>query len=114
MLVPSKLTKLISLSTHLCFPVHVLIPNSTSDSSSALVAKQSIDIQFEILKNKFCNLFIDKFSNRVHALVSEKTAAHLPICEIHPGRSLHAILKKFMTVIKFEFILLQFKYIFFV
>ena len=31
-------------------------------------------------------------------LVSEKTAAHLPVCEIHPGRSLHATLKKFMTV----------------
>lgn len=40
-----------------------------------------------------------KANNRVHALVSEKTAAHLPICEIHPGRSLHAILKKFMTEI---------------
>ncbi|XP_046645727.1 8-oxo-dGDP phosphatase NUDT18-like isoform X2 [Daphnia pulicaria] len=38
-----------------------------------------------------------KTNNRVHILVSEKTAAHLPICEIHPGRSLHAILKKFMT-----------------
>jgi len=37
--------------------------------------------------------------NRVHVLVSEKTAAHLPVCEIHPGRSLHATLKKFMTEI---------------
>ncbi|XP_032787230.2 8-oxo-dGDP phosphatase NUDT18 isoform X1 [Daphnia magna] len=38
-----------------------------------------------------------KTNNKVHVLVSEKTAAHLPVCEIHPGRSLHAILKKFMT-----------------
>jgi len=38
-----------------------------------------------------------KTNNQVHVLVSEKTAAHLPICEIHPGRSLHATLKKFMT-----------------
>ena len=32
-------------------------------------------------------------------LVSEKTAAHLPVCEIHPGRSLHATLKKFLVEI---------------
>jgi len=38
-----------------------------------------------------------KTNNQVHVLVSEKTGAHLPICEIHPGRSLHATLKKFMT-----------------
>jgi 8-oxo-dGDP phosphatase len=40
-----------------------------------------------------------KSNNRVHALVSEKTAAHLPVCEINPTRSVHATLKKFMTEI---------------
>ena len=40
-----------------------------------------------------------KTNNRVHVLCSEKTAAHLPICEINPMRSVHSTLKKFMTEI---------------
>jgi len=40
-----------------------------------------------------------KSNNRVHALVSEKTAAHLPVCDINPVRSVHSTLKRFMTEI---------------
>ncbi len=38
-----------------------------------------------------------KSNNHVYVLVSEKTAAHLPVCEINPARSLHSTLKKYMT-----------------
>jgi len=38
-----------------------------------------------------------KTDNGVHVLVSEKTTAHLPVCEINPTRSLHSTLKKYMT-----------------
>ncbi|CAG0919804.1 unnamed protein product [Notodromas monacha] len=40
-----------------------------------------------------------KSTNKVHVLVSEKTEAHIPACEINPTRSLHATLKKYMTEI---------------
>jgi len=40
-----------------------------------------------------------KSNNRMHALVSEKTAAHLPVCDINPVRSIHSTLKKFLTEI---------------
>ena len=40
-----------------------------------------------------------KTNNRVHVLVSEKTAAHLPVCQINPMRSIHSTLKKFLTEI---------------
>jgi len=40
-----------------------------------------------------------KTNNRLHVLISEKTAAHLPVCEINPSRSIHSTLKKFMTEI---------------
>ena len=40
-----------------------------------------------------------KSNNRAHVLVGEKTAAHLPVCEINPTRSVHATLKKYMTEI---------------
>merc|ERR1711962_1204566 len=40
-----------------------------------------------------------KSNNRVHVLVSEKTAAHLPVCEINPMRSIHSTLKKYLTEI---------------
>lgn len=40
-----------------------------------------------------------KSNNKVHVLVSEKTAAHLPVCEINPVRSIHSTLKKFMCEI---------------
>ncbi|KAG5680395.1 hypothetical protein PVAND_009904 [Polypedilum vanderplanki] len=35
--------------------------------------------------------------NRVNILVSERTAFHFPTCEIHPGKSLHSTLRKFMV-----------------
>ncbi len=38
-----------------------------------------------------------KSTNRAHVLVSEKTAAHLPVCELNPTRSVHATLKRYMT-----------------
>ena len=40
-----------------------------------------------------------KENNRVNVLVSEKTAAHLPVCEINPTRSIHSTLKKYMIEI---------------
>lgn len=35
-------------------------------------------------------------TNRVHVLLSERTAWHLPICEINPTKSLHSTLRRFM------------------
>ncbi|XP_024945374.1 8-oxo-dGDP phosphatase NUDT18 isoform X2 [Cephus cinctus] len=35
----------------------------------------------------------------LHVLISEKTALHLPICEINPNRNLHSTLHKFMVEI---------------
>lgn len=35
--------------------------------------------------------------NRVNILVSEKTVFHFPTVEIHPGKSLHSTLRKFMV-----------------
>lgn len=43
------------------------------------------------------------FSNKLHILVSEKTEAHLPMCEINHNRNLHSTLRKFMTVINYYF-----------
>jgi len=40
-----------------------------------------------------------KTNNRMHVLVSEKTAAHLPVCQINPMRSIHSTLKKYLTEI---------------
>ena len=40
-----------------------------------------------------------KTINRMNVLVSEKTAAHLPVCEINPVCSVHSTLKKYMTEI---------------
>merc|ERR1711981_389350 len=37
--------------------------------------------------------------NGVCILVSEKTAAHLPVCQINPMRSIHSTLKKYLTEI---------------
>lgn len=38
-----------------------------------------------------------KATNRVHVLLSERTAWHLPICEIHPSKSVHSTLRRFMV-----------------
>jgi len=46
-----------------------------------------------------CILIRKKSNNRMHVLVSEKTAAHLPVCDINPMRSIHSTLKKFLTEI---------------
>lgn len=35
-------------------------------------------------------------TNRAHVLVSEKNSYHFPTVEIHPGRSVHATLRKFL------------------
>ncbi|XP_040573787.1 8-oxo-dGDP phosphatase NUDT18 [Lepeophtheirus salmonis] len=40
-----------------------------------------------------------KANNRLFVLVSEKTAAHLPVCELNPLRSVHFTIKKYMTEI---------------
>lgn len=37
-----------------------------------------------------------KANNSVHILLSEKTAWHLPACEIHPTKSIHSTLRRFM------------------
>ena len=46
---------------------------------------------------RLVTLIRKKTNNAVHVLVSEKTTAHLPVCEINPTRSLHSTLKKYMT-----------------
>lgn len=38
-----------------------------------------------------------KATNMIHVLLSERTAWHLPICEIHPTKSLHSTLRRFMV-----------------
>ncbi|XP_055547614.1 8-oxo-dGDP phosphatase NUDT18 [Wyeomyia smithii] len=38
----------------------------------------------------------NKSTNQIFVLLSEKTAYHFPTVEIHPGRSIHSTLKKFM------------------
>ena len=38
-----------------------------------------------------------KSTNRVNILLSEKTAYHFPTVEIHPTRSIHSTLRKFMV-----------------
>lgn len=40
-----------------------------------------------------------KISNKIHVLVSEKTEAHLPLCEINHMKNLHSTLRKFMVEI---------------
>lgn len=35
-------------------------------------------------------------TNRLHVLLSEKTTYHFPTVEVHPGRSVHATLRKFL------------------
>ncbi|XP_050535304.1 8-oxo-dGDP phosphatase NUDT18 [Daktulosphaira vitifoliae] len=40
-----------------------------------------------------------KTTNKLHILISEKTEAHLPMCEINHNRNLHSTLRKFMTEI---------------
>lgn len=36
-------------------------------------------------------------TNRVHVLLSERTAWHLPTCEVHPYKSIHSTLRRFMV-----------------
>ncbi len=52
------------------------------------------------LYNNFCKrkFFFHPNSNRIHVLVSEKTEAHLPLCEINHTKNLHSVLRKFMVV----------------
>ena len=38
-------------------------------------------------------------TNKLHILLSEKNSHHLPNAEIHPGRSIHATLRKFLIEI---------------
>ena len=38
-------------------------------------------------------------SPRAHVLVSERTSAHLPVCELNPARSMHSTLRRFLTEI---------------
>lgn len=35
-------------------------------------------------------------TNRVHVLLSERIAHHFPVVEMHPGRSIHTTLRKFL------------------
>lgn len=35
-------------------------------------------------------------TNRVHVLLSERNAWHLPVCEVNPTKSIHSTLRKFM------------------
>lgn len=36
-------------------------------------------------------------TNKLHVLLSEKTALHYPTCEINPGKSIHSTLRRFMV-----------------
>lgn len=36
-------------------------------------------------------------TNRLHVLLSEKTALHFPVCEINPAKSVHSTLRRFMV-----------------
>ncbi|CAB3226743.1 unnamed protein product [Arctia plantaginis] len=36
-------------------------------------------------------------TNKLHVLLSEKTALHYPTCEINPGKSVHSTLRRFMV-----------------
>ena len=36
-------------------------------------------------------------TSRAHVLVSEKTTAHLPVCELNPARSVHSTMKRYLT-----------------
>ncbi|CAD0201750.1 unnamed protein product [Chrysodeixis includens] len=36
-------------------------------------------------------------TNKLHVLLSEKTALHFPTCEINPAKSLHSTLRRFMV-----------------
>lgn len=36
-------------------------------------------------------------TNRLHVLLSEKTALHYPTCEINPAKSIHSTLRRFMV-----------------
>ncbi|XP_047990280.1 8-oxo-dGDP phosphatase NUDT18 [Leguminivora glycinivorella] len=36
-------------------------------------------------------------TNRLHVLLSEKTAIHFPVCEINPAKSVHSTLRRFMV-----------------
>lgn len=36
-------------------------------------------------------------TNKLHVLLSEKTAIHFPTCEINPGKSIHSTLRRFMV-----------------
>ncbi|KAJ8984898.1 hypothetical protein NQ317_002738 [Molorchus minor] len=38
-----------------------------------------------------------KATNRVHVLLSERDTWHLPTCEVHPSKSIHSTLRKFMV-----------------
>ena len=101
---------LLNLFTPLCLPRLAAIPNSTCGLWFVPGARQSKTVLVFLFHLVILYIFYCFFgscysqycyyvgSNRVHVLVSEKTAVHLPVCEIHPGRSLHATLKKFMTV----------------
>lgn len=40
-----------------------------------------------------------KSNNKVHVLLSERTSWHLPTCEIHPAKSIHSTLRRFMVEI---------------
>lgn len=39
---------------------------------------------------------VKKSTNSVNVLLSEKTSLHLPVCELHPKKSLHSTLRRFM------------------
>ncbi|XP_073955441.1 8-oxo-dGDP phosphatase NUDT18 [Choristoneura fumiferana] len=36
-------------------------------------------------------------TNRLHVLLSEKSAIHFPVCEINPAKSVHSTLRRFMV-----------------
>ncbi|KAG0711973.1 hypothetical protein GWK47_019455 [Chionoecetes opilio] len=58
-----------------------------------------MDEDFVVVFRDTDYIFLAYNSNRVCVLTSDKTATHLPVTEINPVRSLHSILRKYMTEI---------------
>ena len=81
--------------------INVIIANDTIIVISVIIAILNIilTIIINIIMVRAVILIRKKSNNRMHVLVSEKTAAHLPVCQINPMRSIHSTLKKYLTEI---------------
>ncbi|KAL7647394.1 UNVERIFIED_CONTAM: hypothetical protein RMT77_000990 [Armadillidium vulgare] len=58
-----------------------------------------IDLPHSKLLLRLIIIVRKKANNRVCVLVSDKTSSHLPVTEVNPVRSIHSVLRKYMTEI---------------